>query len=73
MPYRDRTRHRTTVSVPWTKDLPGGDGRRSDQQLTTGPFARARPRAAEEPRRSECVPGLFGVHGPDGRARRRDQ
>ncbi|MFD0069598.1 tyrosinase family protein, partial [Streptomyces sp. NPDC127574] len=26
---------------PWTKDLLGGDGRRSDRQVMTGPFAYA--------------------------------
>ncbi|AYN41293.1 tyrosinase family protein [Streptomyces dangxiongensis] len=39
VPYWDWTRDRTTTSVPWTKDLLGGNGRRSDQQVTTGPFA----------------------------------
>ncbi|MEV6840936.1 tyrosinase family protein [Streptomyces sp. NPDC051133] len=41
VPYWDWTRHRTKASVPWTKDLLGGDGRRSDRQVTTGPFAYA--------------------------------
>ncbi|MET8448357.1 tyrosinase family protein [Streptomyces sp. NPDC005209] len=39
VPYWDWTRDRTTRSVPWTKDLLGGNGRRSDRQVTTGPFA----------------------------------
>ncbi|MET7284478.1 tyrosinase family protein [Streptomyces sp. NPDC005573] len=39
VPYWDWTRDRTTTSVPWTKDLLGGNGRRSDRQVTTGPFA----------------------------------
>ncbi|GAA4021000.1 tyrosinase family protein [Streptomyces plumbiresistens] len=39
MPYWDWTKDRTTSSVPWTKDLLGGNGRRSDRQVTTGPFA----------------------------------
>ncbi|MEU6578024.1 tyrosinase family protein [Streptomyces sp. NPDC046805] len=41
LPYWDWTRHRTATSVPWTTDLLGGNGRRSDQQVTTGPFAYA--------------------------------
>ncbi|MEU6808191.1 tyrosinase family protein [Streptomyces sp. NPDC046831] len=39
VPYWDWTRDRTPTSVPWTADLLGGDGRRSDRQVTTGPFA----------------------------------
>ncbi|MEU8467927.1 tyrosinase family protein [Streptomyces sp. NPDC029006] len=39
VPYWDWTRNRTSASVPWTKDLLGGNGRRSDQQVTSGPFA----------------------------------
>jgi len=39
VPYWDWTRNRTTTSAPWTKDLLGGNGRRSDHQVTTGPFA----------------------------------
>ncbi|MBV2357482.1 tyrosinase family protein [Streptomyces sp. J2-1] len=39
IPYWDWTRDRTRTSVPWTADLLGGDGRRSDRQVTTGPFA----------------------------------
>ncbi|MDQ0748567.1 tyrosinase [Streptomyces africanus] len=39
LPYWDWTRDRTTTSVPWTADLLGGTGRRSDHQVMTGPFA----------------------------------
>ncbi len=39
IPYWDWTRDRTTTSVPWREDLLGGNGRRSDRQVTTGPFA----------------------------------
>ncbi|MEU3858328.1 tyrosinase family protein [Streptomyces sp. NPDC028722] len=39
VPYWDWTRNRTSASVPWTRDLLGGNGRRSDQQVTSGPFA----------------------------------
>ncbi|MEU9354191.1 tyrosinase family protein [Streptomyces griseoloalbus] len=39
LPYWDWTRDRTTTAAPWTKDLLGGNGRRSDLQVTTGPFA----------------------------------
>ncbi|MEV3971233.1 tyrosinase family protein [Streptomyces sp. NPDC050698] len=41
VPYWDWTRDRTTTSTPWTADLLGGTGRRSDRQVTTGPFAYA--------------------------------
>ncbi|MGW1538928.1 tyrosinase family protein [Streptomyces sp. NPDC002309] len=41
VPYWDWTRDRGTTSTPWTPDLLGGDGRRSDRQVTTGPFAYA--------------------------------
>jgi tyrosinase len=41
MPYWDWTRNRSTTSVPWTDDLLGGNGRRSDRRVTTGPFAYA--------------------------------
>ncbi|MER6626871.1 tyrosinase family protein [Streptomyces sp. NPDC000987] len=41
VPYWDWTRDRTKRSVPWTADLLGGDGRRSDRRVTTGPFAYA--------------------------------
>ncbi|MFD7699450.1 tyrosinase family protein [Streptomyces caelestis] len=39
LPYWDWTRDRTARSAPWTADLLGGNGRRSDRQVTTGPFA----------------------------------
>ncbi|MFE9643689.1 tyrosinase family protein [Streptomyces sp. NPDC006365] len=39
VPYWDWTRNRTTTAVPWTEDLLGGTGRRSDRQVMTGPFA----------------------------------
>ncbi|WP_369222818.1 tyrosinase family protein [Streptomyces sp. R39] len=39
VPYWDWTRNRTRTAVPWTEDLLGGDGRRSDRQVTSGPFA----------------------------------
>jgi tyrosinase len=39
VPYWDWTRHRTPTSLPWTDDLLGGTGRRSDRQVMTGPFA----------------------------------
>jgi tyrosinase len=39
VPYWDWTRNRTATSAPWTKDLLGGNGRSSDHQVTTGPFA----------------------------------
>ncbi|GGW79394.1 tyrosinase family protein [Streptomyces lomondensis] len=39
VPYWDWTRDRTSSSVPWTADLLGGNGRRSDRQVMTGPFA----------------------------------
>ncbi|MFD5251582.1 tyrosinase family protein [Streptomyces bobili] len=41
VPYWDWTRNRTATAVPWTADLLGGNGRRSDRQVTTGPFAHA--------------------------------
>ncbi|MEU6536500.1 tyrosinase family protein [Streptomyces sp. NPDC047000] len=41
MPYWDWTRDRSTASAPWTDDLLGGNGRRSDHRVTTGPFAYA--------------------------------
>ncbi|MFI9547069.1 tyrosinase family protein [Streptomyces sp. NPDC052016] len=41
LPYWDWTKDRTTTSAPWTEDLLGGNGRRSDRQVTTGPFAYA--------------------------------
>lgn len=39
VPYWDWTRNRTRTAVPWTEDLLGGTGRRSDRQVMTGPFA----------------------------------
>ncbi|QTD98632.1 tyrosinase family protein [Streptomyces cyanogenus] len=39
VPYWDWTRDRKKTSVPWTKDLLGGNGRSSDRQVMTGPFA----------------------------------
>ncbi|MER7402568.1 tyrosinase family protein [Streptomyces sp. NPDC000070] len=41
VPYWDWTRDRTATSAPWTADLLGGTGRRSDRQVMTGPFAYA--------------------------------
>lgn len=39
VPYWDWTRQRSPSSAPWTADLLGGNGRRSDRQVMTGPFA----------------------------------
>ncbi|MDQ0601637.1 tyrosinase [Streptomyces canus] len=39
LPYWDWTRNRSSTAVPWTEDLLGGTGRRSDRQVMTGPFA----------------------------------
>ena len=39
VPYWDWTRTRTRTAAPWTDDLLGGTGRRSDRQVMTGPFA----------------------------------
>lgn len=39
VPYWDWTKDRRAGSVPWTADLLGGTGRRSDRRVTTGPFA----------------------------------
>ncbi|MET8566725.1 tyrosinase family protein [Streptomyces sp. NPDC004783] len=39
VPYWDWTRERSRAAVPWTDDLLGGTGRRSDRQVMTGPFA----------------------------------
>jgi tyrosinase len=39
VPYWDWTRDRASTAVPWTEDLLGGTGRRSDRQVMTGPFA----------------------------------
>lgn len=44
VPYWDWTRDRTPSSLPWTEDLLGGNGRRSDRQVMTGPFAYAHGR-----------------------------
>ncbi|MFD7706514.1 tyrosinase family protein [Streptomyces sp. NPDC059785] len=41
VPYWDWTRSRSAASVPWTADLLGGNGRRSDHRVTSGPFAHA--------------------------------
>ncbi|MET9392300.1 tyrosinase family protein [Streptomyces sp. NPDC006624] len=41
VPYWDWTRNRSATSTPWTADLLGGTGRRSDRQVMTGPFAYA--------------------------------
>jgi tyrosinase len=41
VPYWDWTRDRSTMSVPWTDDLLGGNGRSFDRQVVTGPFAYA--------------------------------
>ncbi|MEU7422886.1 tyrosinase family protein [Streptomyces sp. NPDC040750] len=41
VPYWDWTRDRKATALPWTSDLLGGNGRRSDQQVMTGPFAYA--------------------------------
>ncbi|MFE9773079.1 tyrosinase family protein [Streptomyces sp. NPDC005931] len=39
LPYWDWTLNRSTTGTPWTEDLLGGTGRRSDRQVMTGPFA----------------------------------
>ncbi|MEU5540255.1 tyrosinase family protein [Streptomyces sp. NPDC020362] len=39
VPYWDWTRDRKPTAMPWTDDLLGGTGRRSDRQVMTGPFA----------------------------------
>ncbi|GAA4077240.1 tyrosinase family protein [Streptomyces shaanxiensis] len=39
VPYWDWTKNRSATSVPWTDDLLGGNGRRGDRQVMTGPFA----------------------------------
>lgn len=41
VPYWDWTRDRTRTSSPWSADLLGGTGRRSDGQVLDGPFAYA--------------------------------
>ncbi|MFF9499349.1 tyrosinase family protein [Streptomyces sp. NPDC014656] len=42
VPYWDWTRDSTPASLIWSEDFMGGNGRRSDLQVTTGPFAYAR-------------------------------
>ncbi|MEV5436091.1 tyrosinase family protein [Streptomyces sp. NPDC052682] len=39
VPYWDWTRDRNLRAVPWTDDLLGGNGRQSDRQVMSGPFA----------------------------------
>jgi tyrosinase len=39
IPYWDWTWDRATTGTPWTADLMGGDGRRRDGQVMSGPFA----------------------------------
>ncbi|MEU1037171.1 tyrosinase family protein [Streptomyces sp. NPDC005907] len=39
VPYWDWTRSRTPSAAPWTADLLGGNGRRSDHRVMSGPFA----------------------------------
>ncbi|MGI5375561.1 tyrosinase family protein [Streptomyces sp. CA-251387] len=39
VPYWDWTRDRSATALPWTDDLLGGNGRRGDRQVMTGPFA----------------------------------
>ncbi|GAA1819340.1 tyrosinase family protein [Planosporangium flavigriseum] len=39
LPYWDWTTDRSPTSSLWAPDFLGGNGRRSDQQVTTGPFA----------------------------------
>ncbi|MFF8725513.1 tyrosinase family protein [Streptomyces sp. NPDC015171] len=39
VPYWDWTRDRAIDALPWTDDLLGGNGRRSDRQVMNGPFA----------------------------------
>ncbi|MFC7844081.1 tyrosinase family protein [Streptomyces sp. NPDC057382] len=41
VPYWDWTRNRSATATPWTDDLLGGTGRRSDRRVMTGPFAYA--------------------------------
>ncbi len=41
VPYWDWTRDNTPASSLWSEDFLGGNGRRSDLQVTTGPFAYA--------------------------------
>ncbi|MFJ5706073.1 MULTISPECIES: tyrosinase family protein [unclassified Streptomyces] len=44
VPYWDWTRDNTPASSLWAEDFMGGNGRRSDLQVTTGPFAHAKGR-----------------------------
>ncbi|MEU1025870.1 MULTISPECIES: tyrosinase family protein [unclassified Streptomyces] len=39
VPYWDWTKDRSPAASLWGEDLMGGNGRRSDRQVTTGPFA----------------------------------
>ncbi|MEU9392483.1 tyrosinase family protein [Streptomyces sp. NPDC048324] len=39
VPYWDWTRERSATRSPWTADLLGGNGRITDRQVMTGPFA----------------------------------
>ncbi|WP_175412822.1 tyrosinase family protein [Streptomyces sp. TRM64462] len=39
VPYWDWTRDRSPAGQPWGEDFLGGNGRRGDLQVTTGPFA----------------------------------
>ncbi|WEH43264.1 tyrosinase family protein [Streptomyces sp. NBC_01218] len=39
VPYWDWTRDRSPQGPPWTPDFLGGNGRESDRQVVTGPFA----------------------------------
>ncbi|WP_282696911.1 tyrosinase family protein [Streptomyces sp. CC208A] len=41
VPYWDWTRDNTPAASLWSEDFMGGNGRRSDLQVTTGPFAYA--------------------------------
>ncbi|OII60396.1 tyrosinase [Streptomyces sp. CC53] len=41
VPYWDWTRDRSPVGPPWGEDFMGGNGRRGDLQVATGPFAYA--------------------------------
>ncbi|MFE9253269.1 tyrosinase family protein [Streptomyces sp. NPDC007088] len=42
VPYWDWTKDNTPAAALWQEDFLGGDGRRSDQQVTTGAFAYGR-------------------------------
>ncbi len=63
VPYWDWTRDRSPVGPPWGEDFMGGNGRRGDLQVTTGPFAyaagtgrspSASPRTASSPATSDA-------------------